>query len=221
MTGTVLDALRRHPLVSRFEEPRLRALAAASYVRRLGRGQVLFLAGERSDALYIVVAGRLRVVVTSQHGDELVLSLVGAGESVGDLSVLDGAPRSADVDAAEAAELVVVPADQLRAALLDRPEVLLQLTQQLAADVRRLTETAADLVFLDVRRRLAKLLVVQVAGDESASAVNQSGLGARLGVTRQSVNRAMGELARRGWIALDGSRVRLLDRDALERFAGS
>jgi CRP-like cAMP-binding protein len=120
-------------------------------------------------------------------------------------------------------ELVVVPAEPIRGLLLENPAILVGLAQQLAADVRRLTGRAADLVFLDLRRRLAKLLIAEAGSD--ASTINlgltQSGVAARVGTTRQSLNRAMGELVRRGWIEADGQEVRLLDRDALRRFADS
>lgn len=92
--------------------------------------------------------------------------------------------------------------------------------QDLALTVRRLTGSAADLVFLDLPRRLAKLLIG--AGDaEVELGLSQSELAARLGVARQSVNRALAGLTRRGWIEVDRSTVRLRDRAALTRFAES
>jgi len=225
MSATIRQALAGHFLLSQLGEDALDRLADVAHLRRLSRGQVLFVAGEPSDALHVVARGRLRVLVTSARGDELVLGLVGPGEAVGDLAMLDGGPRSADVDAVEDTELAVLPAEPVREILLQHPAVLLGLAQELAGDVRRLTGRASDLVFLDLRRRLAKLLLDQAAasGDDSTAdlGLSQSGVAARVGTTRQSLNRAMGELARRGWIRVDGQRVHLLDRTALGRFADS
>ena len=111
-----------------------------------------------------------------------------------------------------------------REVLMEHPTVLLGLAQELAGDVRRLTGRAADHVFLDLRRRLAKLLLEETSSGGTPTVdlgLTQSGIAARVGTTRQSLNRAMSELARRSWIESQGPTVRILDRAALEHFAGS
>ena len=97
---------------------------------------------------------------------------------------------------------------------------------ELAARVRGLTGTAADLVFLDLPRRLVKLLLAEASsrGDgvvESELITNQTGVAARLGVTRQSLNRSLSGLASRRWIEVEGTRVRLKDVAAMRRFVES
>jgi CRP/FNR family cyclic AMP-dependent transcriptional regulator len=96
----------------------------------------------------------------------------------------------------------------------------------LAASMRRLNGTAADLVFLDLPRRLAKLLLAESSlrpdgTIQSQLGMSQSGVAARLGVTRQSLNRALSGLAQRGWVTVDGPLVQLDDVSALMRFADS
>jgi CRP/FNR family cyclic AMP-dependent transcriptional regulator len=95
MTDLIRQTLGEQFLLAQFDEATLDRLAAESHLRRLARGQVLFVAGEPSDALMVVSSGRLRVLVRSLHGEELVLGLVGPGDAVGDLAMLDGGPRSA------------------------------------------------------------------------------------------------------------------------------
>lgn len=195
-------------------------LARAAFPRRLSKGQVLFVEGERSDHLYVVARGRLKIVVGSRHGDELLLAVLGVGESVGELGMLDGQPRSATAEALDDVELVAIPAETVRSVLATSAGLAVAWAQDLALTVRRLTGSAADLVFLDLPRRLAKLLVA--AGDEEVNlGMSQSEVAARLGVTRQSLNRVLSGFTRRGWIRVDGSTVSLNDRAALARFAGS
>lgn len=195
-------------------------MSAASFPRRLARGQILFTEGERSEHLYVVARGRLKVLVRSARGEELLLAVVGPGESVGELSILDGRPRSATAEALDDVELVAVPAAAVREVLHASPALAVAWAQDLALTVRRLTGSAADLVFLDLPRRLAKLLVTDGTA-EVRLGMNQSEVAARLGVARQSLNRALGGLARRGWISVHGSTVTLQDRVALTRFADS
>lgn len=216
----VLDTLSAAQLFTAGGPAELAALSAAAFPRRLARGQVLFTEGERSEHLYVVARGRLKVLVRSARGEELLLAVVGPGESVGELSILDGRPRSATAEAMDVVELVAVPAAAVRAVLQGSPALAVAWAQDLALTVRRLTGSAADLVFLDLPRRLAKLLVTE-GGAEVRLGMNQSEVAARLGVARQSLNRALGGLARRGWISVHGSTVTLQDRVALARFADS
>lgn len=204
------------------EPAELAALAQRAVVRRLAAGQLLFTAGEPSEHLVLVRSGRLRVLVSSERGDELVLTVLGAGDVLGELSVFDGLPRSAAVEALDAAEVLLLPAEAVRSVVVANPTALLAVTQQLAGQVRRLTGSAADLVFLDLPRRLAKLVLTRAAGGTVADlGVSQAGLAAQLGTTRQSVNKALGGLTARGWISASSARITVLDEAALRRFAGA
>jgi CRP/FNR family cyclic AMP-dependent transcriptional regulator len=214
------------PLFARVERAVLESLEPAAFTRRLGRGQVLFVAGEPADNVYLLRSGRLKINVLSARGDELVLAVLGPGDCLGEISILDGGSRSADVVAIEACELVAVPVAAVRDLLQANPEALRGVVVSMAAAIRRLTDQTADLVFLDLPRRLAKLLVRSAAAGPNGSSiaqlgVRQSELAAMLGVTRQSVNKSLSGLARRGWIEVDGSIIRLLDPDALDRFVRS
>jgi CRP/FNR family cyclic AMP-dependent transcriptional regulator len=218
------EELGRISLFAGLDQGELAAIARNAFVRRLARGQVLFTQGEPSDYLFLVRSGRLRVFVASSHGEELVLSVSGPGSALGELSVLDREPRSATVEALEAAELIAVPGDDARTLLETSPKALRAVAIALAAGMRRLSGTAADLVFLDLPRRLAKLLLAESVTRpdgtiESRLAMSQTGVAARLGVTRQSLNRALSALAQRSWITVDGATIRLDDVPALTRFA--
>ena len=222
VTGRTVELLAGVPLLAPAEEAELTRLAEASWRRRVSRGQVLFTEGEPSDTLVVVDSGRLKVVREGAQGEQLLLATAGPGEAVGELSVLDGGPRSAGVSALEDSVLVVVPASAVLA-LLDRsPAVVRAVAMDLAATVRRLTGSSADLVFLDLPRRVAKL-VLDTVGERGTGdlRMSQGEIAARLGVTRQSYNRALGGLLKRGWLVTDGSAVHVLDRAALQRFAES
>lgn len=223
---TIADELRRVDLLTVLDDASIERLSEATHTRRLSRGQILFSEGEPTGPLFIVRRGRLRVAVSSPHGEELVLRILEEGDAFGEVSLLAGEPRSASVDALEDSELLAVPAEKVRQELLDNPQALLALTAQLASTIRHLTYVAGDLVFLDVPRRLAKLLVSEAVTGHDGVVVcelnmSQSGVAARLGATRQSLNRALGEFTRRSWISIDGTRVRLDDKTALSRYAGS
>lgn len=212
-------ALRTIPLFVAAADDDVERLAAAAFPRRLAKGQVLFVEGERSEHLYVVRSGRLKVLVSSPRGDELVLTVLSAGDALGELSVLDGADRSATAVALDDVALWCVPAVAVRDLLQRSPAAALAVAEELAARVRHLTGTAADLVFLDLPRRLAKLLVSSDAA--AATGLTQSDVAAQLGVARQSLNRALQRLQDRGWVEVQRGAILVLDAPALTRFAQS
>jgi CRP-like cAMP-binding protein len=218
--------LKRATIFATADDATLGSLAERSFSRRLRNGQILFTEGEPSDHLFVVRSGRVRVVARSAPGDELVLSVLGPGEVIGELSVIDLGPRSATAEALGDVQLLAVPATAVRALLREHPDLMLAVAVDLAGTVRRLTGSAADLVFLDLPRRLAKLLLAEAApGPDGVlrvdTGMSQTGLAARLGVTRQTLNRALGGLVRHGWIDAQGAQFVLRDPDALRHFADS
>jgi CRP/FNR family cyclic AMP-dependent transcriptional regulator len=227
MSGRVTAAeLARVRLFTALDDGALERLAAVAFTRRFAANQVLFVGGEPSDHLYVVRSGLLRVLTTSSHGEQFVLSTVGTGEVIGELSLLDRQPRSADVVAAELSELIVVPADVARSVLESDPRAVMAAACALAAQVRRLTGTMGDLVFLDLGRRVAKLLLSHSTTRSDGKTVSDLGasqavVAAQLGVSRQSVNKALSGLARHAWIELDGRSVVLCDPAALQRYVES
>jgi len=212
------------PTLSNLDPADLADLAASCRVRRVRRGQILFSEGDPADSLVVLATGRLRVLVSSAEGGELVLQVINPGDSLGEVGCLDGGPRSATVEAVQDSLLVQLPASELLTLVDRRPELARHLLSQLASDLRRLTGAAADLVFLDVSRRVAKFLVQEVdrAGTCDLELVETQGeIGARVGGTRQSVNSALHALERRGWLEVSSRHILVRDVDSVRRFAAS
>lgn len=224
---TIYD-LRGASLMAPFSDEQLDSLAAESFVVSLSRGELLFEEGTASAHFYIVRSGRIRIARRSPEGTELGLSVVDGGGTIGDLSVMDGLARSATAESIDDAEVIAVPADRIRSLLTSSPEALMSVVEELASIVRRLTGTQSDLVFLDLPRRLAKLLLTYIpewrhdANQVSVELpMSQAGVAAQLGVARQSLNTALRTLTRDGRITVDGRRVTLTDVAALKSYVGS
>lgn len=215
-----LSVLSDVPLFERATPAELRRLAEVSVLRDVARGEVVFSQGSACDDFLVVCRGRLKVLVSSERGSQLVLTVLTAGDTLGELSALDGLPRSASVEAMDDVSVLFVPAAALRELLEQSPQVCLAFAEDLSALVRQLTGATADLIFLDLPRRLAKLLVEGEA-TESFDGVSQSDLAARLGVTRPSLNRALSSFQRRGWIEVGRARIVVLHAAALQELASS
>jgi CRP-like cAMP-binding protein len=214
------EALGQTILLGGLDDAVLDELAAKSSLRRYERGQVVVAAGEDGGQLLVVAAGRLRVVARSADGSDLLLGFAHIGDTLGELSVLDRTPRSATIEAAEPAAVLWVPGDAVVELLRREPMLAEELLRQQADTIRRVSGLVADLVFLDLPRRVAKYVAERADGSGRADlAMSQTELAAAVGGVRQSVNGALRALERRGWIAVDGRVVTVHDRAALENYA--
>jgi CRP/FNR family cyclic AMP-dependent transcriptional regulator len=223
-----VELLRRTRLLAGLSEPTLRALAEQSVERPFPRHSRLFHQGDPGTGLFVLVSGLVKVVVTSEGGEEMVLVTLGPGEALGELSIVDGGPRSASAEALEpTAALVITRPVLLDLATRDR-SLTDALLQALGGLLRRLTEQASDLVFLDLPGRMAKLLAGLAAergsetpdGIELDNNLTQSDLAGMVGASRQSVNQILQGFARRGYLQVRGRRILIHRLDLLRRRAG-
>jgi CRP/FNR family cyclic AMP-dependent transcriptional regulator len=216
-------AVAASPLLADVPADDVRALARAATVRRYRRGQLLFCEGDPGDSLLVVAEGTLKAFHTSPQGDELLLAVVEPPEVLGELTVADGGVRSLSVSALTAAVVLRIPRDTVLGVAARSPALMRSLLASLAGVVRRLTGATADLVFLDVPRRTAKFLLA-LRGPEGPDLVRtrltQTDMADRVGTSRQSLNAALQEFQRRGWVVLGSGEIRIRDADALRRFVG-
>lgn len=220
--------LGQSQLFSRLGDRLLHELVAQASTRTYRKGAMVFYQGDPGDALYVLAEGRVKVFVTSAHGDEMVLATLGPPDSLGEVALLDDGPRSASVEALEAVTALAFARSTLLDLLHTTPDAADAVLRSAGSLLRRLTGQAADLVFLDLEGRVAKLLVgiaersAQEVEQHMALdlGVTQTDLAAMVGGSRQSVNQILHALEGRQFLALEGRSVTILDLEALRRRAG-
>jgi CRP/FNR family transcriptional regulator, cyclic AMP receptor protein len=220
MAADPTDVLRHTALLGSVPDADLAALASASRVRALRRGQVVCTTGDPGDTLIVVISGRVKVAIRSADGGELTL-VVGPGGTIGEVSVADGGPRSADVETVEDSHLLLLPRDRVADIRARVPSAAQALATAVAATLRRLTGATSDLVFLDLPRRVAKVLLSQPRDGDGViqPQLTQEQLAHHAAGTRQSVNAALRGFERRGWITVNGRVVTVRQPQMLARFA--
>jgi CRP-like cAMP-binding protein len=223
-----VEALGRCRLFAGLGPEALEAIARSLRIRRFRRGEVLFHEGDPGDALFIVASGAVKVVVPSEEGEEAILATLKRGDFLGELALLDGAPRSASAIALEATDALTLPRDQFRALADAEPAIRSALLEAMARELRRLTKHVAELHFLDLTGRLAARLVrlAEEHGERLPDGsvrldapLTQSDLAAMIGATRQSVNKLLGEFEEEGLLRLERDSIVVADVPALARAA--
>jgi CRP-like cAMP-binding protein len=224
-TGDATRLLSATALFGALPEGELGHVAEVAVRRAFRRGEYVFHEGDRGHSLFVVADGAVKVAVTSPDGQEMILATLRRPDVFGELAAIDGGIRSASVQALRETTLLAIRRDTLLELLRTRPAVADVLLQALGSLVRRLSGQAADLVFLDLPARVAKLLVGLAAergtrGDAGVTLgldVTQATIGAMVGGSRQSVNQALQSLEREGHIIRDARTVVVRDIDGLRR----
>jgi CRP-like cAMP-binding protein len=217
----VRGILRETDLLHAAPAEDLEPVVAAARLRIFPRGQVVFIRGDPGDSLIVVVSGRVKVVVRSADGGELTLTVIESGGTLGELSIADNGPRSTDAETLEESQLLLVPRETIQDICARVPSAAQALAGSIAVTLRRLTEAASDLVFLDLPRRVAKVLLNQPRDDDGTirPKITQEQLAHQAAGTRQSINAALRGFEKRGWIEIHDRAVAVKEVAALRRFA--
>ncbi len=214
-------------LFADLSERDLDPLAGKMYRRRYSRGQVIFVKGEPATSLYVIEGGRVKILITSEQGEELIVHVLGVGASFGALGPLGGVPRWSDAVAQTNSVLLVLQSEDFLPFVMAHPQVATRVLSYLDAWLRRLAELAGDEAFLDVEARLAKVLLDLSDADarpgQDALIVSpnmtQTELAAMIGATRRSVNKWLRYYQREGLIRFEGGHITLLKPELLRRHA--
>lgn len=192
----------------------LRAIAARGGLRRYPAQTVLVHEDDRSDSLYIIIEGRVKIYGSSANGREIVYNTHGPGEYFGEMT-LDGGPRSASVMTLEPCECIVVPGAEVRDFLATHPDFAMHLIVKLIGLVRRSTHNVKSLALEDVYSRVARLLdelAVPMEGGGPGDRIvterlTQQDIADRVGSSREMVSRIFTQLTQGGYVTLDRRQI--------------
>jgi CRP/FNR family transcriptional regulator, cyclic AMP receptor protein len=198
-------------------------LAARGRTRAYARGTRLFRAGAASDSIVVVLSGRVKVASPAGGDREAVLAFRGPGDLLGELSALDGLPRSATVSAVEPVEALVVEARRFRAFLEQHPRLALLLLATLSRRLRDADRKRVEFAAHDSVGRVAARLVELArehgeaggAGVQITLPISQDELAGWTGSSREAVAKALHTLRSLGWVRTGRRRITVVDLEAL------
>lgn len=219
----VAETLKEVPLFQELSPEELARVAEAARERTYPRNSVILFEDDPGDALFVVLAGQVKVVLIGEDGREVILSVLTDGDFFGEMSLIDDEPRSAHVIAMDDARLLVLRREDFHQALDDHPRIALGLLRALSRRLRRADDKIGALVLLDVLGRVAKLLL-ELADDEDGTTVTRKlthhTIAQMVGSSRETVSRTMRDLVERNLIEVTRRAIVIRDRAALEAAAG-
>jgi CRP-like cAMP-binding protein len=200
-----LEQLAASSLFQGVKESELRVIAAICRFESAARGAVILAPASASRDVFLVLKGRLRIVNYSLSGREVAYATAGPGDYFGELSAIDGEPRSATVAALERCELAVIPSEEFVNILLRHPPLALRICRKLARIVRVSDERIMDLATLSAYQRVYGELLKMVKPDPVRTGSwliyplpTQASIASLASTTRETVARVLGQLAHAG-----------------------
>ena len=216
MATTVSTAvLKAVPLFSSFPDDQLRMLATVVGRRSVPRSTTVMASGDPTDSLYIVLSGRLKVLMSDAEGKEVILSILGPGEFFGEMGLIDDSPRSASVLAIEPCELLSISKRDFKKCMAENFEMSMAVMRGLVRRLREADRKIGSLALLDVYGRVARLLLDMAETVDGEKVVTKrlpkQDIAKMIGASREMVSRVMKDLQMGGYIEVRGSNIVLRD----------
>jgi len=209
--------LKKCTLFAVLDEKGRREIAAYARARSFAAGKSICRLGDRGDTMMAVVVGTVRVSLPTAKGKDLILADLPPGELLGEIALLDGRPRSANVTALTNCELLILQRRDVLPFLERNPKICLKLMELLCGRVRLSDERMYDIAFFDLPVRLAKTLLRCVRRGDGAMklSLSQHELAEMACGTRENVNRCLRGWQRQGILDLKDRWTIILKPDAL------
>lgn len=202
-------------------------LNAWGHRRHFSKGQTLFNEGDPSDRVVVILSGRVKIAHFTEDGREVILAVREPGDIIGELSAIDGEPRSASGVALEAGHSLVLPAEDFRKYLEGHPRIALLILEMLSSRLRDSSRKQIEFGAFDSTGRVARRLIelAERFGEDTGSGIrinlslSQQELAGWIGSSREAVSKALQTLRSRGLIETHRRNVTIFDLEGLRKRA--
>lgn len=213
------DFLKYVPIFSELDDPTLEQISKLGTKRSFEKESVILFEHEIGSALFVIVSGKVKVSRVSDDGKEVILTILGDSDFFGEMAILDGLTRSANVTAMDDTELFIIQRKDFLELLHSHPEVSIALLQELTQRLRAADMKIKSLSLKDAEGKVATV-ILQLADDigkikqgtvEIEKLPFQHDLANMAGTSRETISRTLHSFAKKGLVELDGSKLRILN----------
>jgi CRP-like cAMP-binding protein len=217
--------MRNVEWLSDMDEAELAELERGAVARSYARGEMVFAPTAQPHSVYLLQKGLVRIYRLSEGGGETSFGYVAPGEVFGELPAFGDYPRESFAQAVRASTVWKIPRENFHRVLSARSALAFQVTRQIGDRLKRIESRVEDLVFRNVRTRVARMLG-ELAEDFGQTEnghrvidipITQSELATLVGATRQTVNQTLRELSAEGLIGRDNRRIVVLQPALLQQ----
>lgn len=215
------NMLKTVPLFSSLSDEELRLLGPCLQQRRYPRGSSILRVGDKIDALYVIISGRVKVLIPAEQGHEVILAILGPNEYFGEMGLLDDKRRSASVETLVDCETLRFPKAAFVACLKDNFDLAMIMIRNLVERLRKADRSIESLALYDVYGRVVRLLRDQAVRVDDLWVVKQAPqkqeIAHMIGASREMVSRVMKDLQKRGHIRVEKRKVILVNNISVDK----
>ena len=217
--------LKGVPLFSAFSDTQIGLLLSCVQHRSYPRNSFILRAGEETDALYIILSGRVKLLIPDEEGHEVILAIMGAHEFFGEMGLFDDQTRSASAETLEACEMLRVSKAGFTGLLKDNFELAMLIIRNLVRRMREADRKIESLALIDVYGRVARLLIDQAQNVDGKWVVERAPakqeMARMIGASREMVSRVVKDLHQKGLIRSEKRRIYVLDKLSMQKRAST
>ena len=203
-------------LFSGMSDADMEAISTLAVQRCFPKNSLVICEGDRSDSLYFILSGKVKVFLSDEEGKEVTLNIQGEGEYFGELAILDEAPRSASVMTVEETKVAVLSKSAFEKCMEEHPTMAVIVMRGLARRLRELTENVRSLALMDVYGRVARLLLemAEESGEKKVitQRLTQRDIASMVGASREMVSRILRDLTIGGYISIENKIITINER---------
>ncbi|MDD3846295.1 MAG: Crp/Fnr family transcriptional regulator [Syntrophorhabdaceae bacterium] len=217
-----MDAMATVPLFKGLSDKQLDDLARAFPRRRYAAGETIFAEGSPAEGFYVLLSGRLKIYKLSMEGKEQILHIIESGEPFAEVALFSETTFPAHAEAIRESEVMFFSRKAFKQLAVDDPSIIMNMLAILSQRLKYFTRLVEDLSLKEVPQRLAAYLVflAQREGSHQVSlGISKGQLASLLGTIPETLSRIMTKMAGRGLIEMQGRRISIIDRPALEALA--
>ncbi len=204
------------PVFAALDEAKAKTLFKEVQRRPFPKNSFVIHSGDQSDWFYLILSGRVKIVIPDQEGKEVILSILGPGDHFGEFSLIDGKPRSASVVTMEESTLLLVSKERFRECLDNNPDIAVRVMVSLTHRLRDADRKIEGLALRDVYSRLARTLSELATERDGKYILSQKlthqDLANMIGASREMITRILSDLAVCGYISVENREITLLKK---------
>jgi CRP-like cAMP-binding protein len=213
------DFLKYVPIFSELDDSTLDQISKLGIRKSFIKDSVVLFEHETGSALFVIINGKVKVSRVSDDGKEVILTILGESDFFGEMAILDGQSRSANVTAMEDSELFIIQRSEFLDLIQNHPEIAVALLQELTSRLRAADMKIKSLSLKDAEGKVATV-ILQLADDigkikqgtvEIEKLPYQHDLANMAGTSRETISRTLHSFAKKGMVELEGSRLRIIN----------
>jgi len=209
------------PIFSSLSWDEIREVANITGNLEFKKGDIIFLAGDKIDKLYVINEGRVKISKISEDGKEQIIRILEPGDFMGELSLFKQSPLNNNAEALEPTVMCIIEGEKIKDIIYKNPGISIKIMEELSIRLEKSDKLIERLVLHDVESRVADILLSMLDADGNINlTISKKDLASHIGMSQETLSRKLSHFQAMGWIKQIGQRkISVLDHKSLKDIA--